>query len=77
MMNVFNGYPDKENIVAGRPVVKGSDVDRVKRNLAMPLKQRNQLDNNANTPSAMFMSTRKCVNSPVTELAYTFTELAA
>ena len=48
MMNVFNGYPDKENIVAGRPVVKGSDVDRVKRNLAMPLKQRNQLDNNAN-----------------------------
>lgn len=63
--------------MVGRPVVKGTDVDRVKRNLAMPLKQRNQLDNNANTPSVQLMSSRKCINSPVTELAYNFTELAA
>lgn len=75
MMNIFSGYPDKENIMAGKPVIKGSDVDRVKRNLAMPLKQRNQLDNNANTPS--IFSARKSVSSPITELAYNFTELAA
>lgn len=77
-MNIISSYADKENLQAGKPVVKGSDIDRVKRNLSiMPLKPRNQLDNNNH--SATPLSLRKCVNSPVTELANTLyhTELAA
>ena len=71
---MFSGYPDKENACIGKPVIKGSDVIRVRKNLAMPFRQRNSMDTNPLAPS-LFM--RSSVNSPVTELANNFTELAA
>lgn len=75
-MNITNRYPDKENLLVGRPVVKDSDVDRVRRNLTtMPLKQLNLLEHCDIYPR--LQNSRPCVNSPVTELANTFTELAA
>lgn len=67
---MFSGHTDKENVQLGKPVIKESDVNRVKRNLAVPLQTLNKIENNNNENG-------RCVNSPVTELANNFTELAA
>lgn len=67
---MFSSYANKENVQIGKPIVKGSDIDKVKRNLTVPLHTWNAQENNNN-------ANPRSVNSPVTELAHNFTELAA
>ncbi|XP_067935604.1 M-phase inducer phosphatase 1-A-like isoform X2 [Watersipora subatra] len=76
---MFSSYVEKENACLGKPVIKESDIDRVRRNLSIPLQIRNELENNNNAskPLALPLSGGRCGYSPVTELAYDFTELAA
>ena len=74
---MLTDYADKENAPVGHPVVKESDIERVRRNLSIPLQTRNIFENNNNAKTSLSRHGRRCVNSPVTELAHDFTELAA